>query len=585
VLAQAQGEQGLIRVEERDGLRLLTITDRDGVRTVHAARALSPGMLTEADPVAALAQLNRPPAPSAAPPRALVIGLGSGQTASDLAASGYVVAAVEREPAIIDMARAWFGYQGHAEAAEGLAFLRADRADPYAVIVLDAFQGQALPPAFQTPEAAALLRARLTPGGLLIVRLLATPAAVARSPLISAAGDRFSAVLGSGVGGEPQNILILSSDSPISALLPPSLPLWPVRLPSDLRDAAEDPNSSLSAASAPDGLDATITLLAYLSQAPDGALALDLPHYHMGARRYLLRGPEPVLARLRALLPPDAAFPTAGDIGSDGDLTPTLAHVLGGGGVKRSEVRFSPVVVAARGRASLRAIIGPDHIALQRPPKGAERPADALAIPYGGVLYDLDVTDLLWTLDAPGYEALRRRHISPAIKRALSALSAAHPDLAAAHAALTDGLRAFTDALGPHGDQALAIQELQRLIPAAPTSPTPSAWDAALACDLAQHQRWSPYPYDTVNPDARALGAALALCAMRGYLTAARLPDDRKGHHAALAAARLLWMLDAIDLGSQKPPISARDLQKLLGHFSDPIAPLEHPPTGLLSPF
>lgn len=598
VLAQAQGQQGLIRVEEVDGLRLLTITDAQGFRGVHAAVSQEPGVIVGPDPVVGLALMNRPKAK-----RALVIGLGSGRTATDLMAAGFVVEAVELEPVVIEFARAWFGYKGNAVAAEGAAYLAQRKGEPFDIVLLDAFDGQQkLPPQFLSATTLEALHNHLSPGGVLFTKLLTKPSDPVLNSLTHMLSARHSMVLGSGVGDEPQNLLVIASESPLSADIPADAALWPVHLPGDVSDASSghaletrlDPTI-------PQGVSASVSLVGYLTKLPDGQLALDLPHWHMGARRYVLRGPEPFLTTLEAALPPKATFPTSGDIGSDadGDLNDTLQHLLGGGGVKRSQLKFSPVVASVQGKAKLRAVVGPDHVAmgrLQNPPESFK------LIPYGGILYDLELSSVAWTLDDARWQALRAKHIAPALKKVVATLTKSGTktepfpqnfDLKAALAPVSQGIEALCVEL-PGCEQLTALQELRRLIPdpksppllppAFPPSDLDALWIAARACDIAQHGQWSPYSYETFNPDARLLGLALQRCAERAYVVIAKHPTNPI---APIALGRLLGLSDAEppeDASNNDPPpllapiTKPNDLKKLMGSMPSLVEPLDAPP-------
>ena len=109
VLAQVDGIQGPIRVVVRDGVRVLTI---DGV-VQGAAHEGGPQSL-HSEPAVGLLRAFRANAKSA-----LVIGLGTGRTASALRIAGVTVEVVELEPAVVDLARRFFGYEGPALLSHG----------------------------------------------------------------------------------------------------------------------------------------------------------------------------------------------------------------------------------------------------------------------------------------------------------------------------------------------------------------------------------------------------------------------------------------------------------------------------------
>src|SRR6185295_14641383 len=127
-------------VVESKGLRLLVI---DGA--VQAAVPVG-GAAAPADPMVQLLHQVRPGAKTA-----LVIGLGSGQTASQLAEYGVDVTAVELEPIVIEYAHKYFGYRGKAVASEGLEYLN-DSRDQYDIVLLDAFGGSRPPPTLMASD-------------------------------------------------------------------------------------------------------------------------------------------------------------------------------------------------------------------------------------------------------------------------------------------------------------------------------------------------------------------------------------------------------------------------------------------------
>jgi hypothetical protein len=330
---------------------------------------------------------------------ALVIGLGSGGTAGELEAAGIRVLAVELEAKVVELARRFFGYRGAAEVADGLEFAARDPRR-WDVVLVDALQARSLPPAFLAKPAIALLRSRLAEGGVLAVRMVERPYGPGVLPFLERDGDwRFHQVFATGVGDEEQNLYLLDSDRPISIEADPALPVWPLVVPG--RQAQPLPTSR------------SVTLLGYLVRVgEERALCLDLLHWEMGAVRFVIGGAAK--ERLDALIPEGGESPSSGDIGTDGDTSRTLHGALGGGDFKRSDVRYSPTVVAVRGTAGFRAAIDADdldRLGLRRP---AERRSTLL--PWGGVLYDLAVDEIAWRFTFDDWSALRRRSLEPAVK-------------------------------------------------------------------------------------------------------------------------------------------------------------------------
>jgi SAM-dependent methyltransferase len=508
VLAQSRGKNGWIRVEERDNLRLLTI---DGaVQGALDPNDLNPSNASSvaAEPVAGLIRAFRPQAASA-----LVIGLGTGRTATALAESRISPTVVELEPAVVDYARKFFGYTGSAVVDDGLHYaLNTDQV--YDLVLLDANLGSALPEHLVTDEALRAYRSRLAPDGVLVVRTTGTP----QSPQVASVFRRMphhvKLMFGTGVGTEPQNLTLLSSPSDLFAADLSRVAAWPVVVPGSPSEPIPSHEVTHGVSR---GASREVAVLGYLLRTGDGTLCLDLPHWEMGAVRYVLVGPE--AQALGKKLPAHSTFPTSGDISSDGDPSPTLHGLLGGGGVKRSDVRFSPVAASLRGTARVRAVTHPDG----RGP-GPVHPL----IPYGGVLYELEVTDVVWTYDRASWTRLRRSTLEPLARKAETSFRSG--DLMAGHravAAYTDALskavpaefrskkemERFSDALrseldrAPHGDFAIGS-----------------------ACDRVAHRDLML----EANADVPPLLRALRACAANRYR---RVGTDQ-------GAARLLYLLE-----------------------------------------
>jgi hypothetical protein len=400
VLAEADGVRGRVRVDERDGLRRLLVGD-----VVQGAVPLA-GAPLAADPLVTLLLAARPTAR-----KALVIGLGTGRTAAELAASGLDVEVLELEPAVVKFAREHFDYRGHAELADGLTSARG-RTGAYDLVLVDTL-------ADGPPQAVADVFEQLgvrqaDPRGrvLIGVRLRGSPTDPA---LIAAARRaRYLQLWGAGAGDETQTLYALLSPRPTNIVAPVGIAAWPVPL-------HFEPHERPTVAVVADVPTARrVTLLGYLIRAEeDGALCLDLPHQEMGAQRYRLRGAA--LAQLEPLLPKKFKAMTAGEIGLDGDTSRTLREVLGGGGWMRSDVRFSPVIVALTGTARVAAVVDPDAAPFVPDHLRGDAPTDP-RLPYGGVLYDLDVETVTWTLDRPTWLKLRPR-LTALARQAAAALA------------------------------------------------------------------------------------------------------------------------------------------------------------------
>jgi len=491
VIAEARGIHGLVRVEEKDGLRLLTV---DGV--VQGAVLLA-GAPLAGDPLVALVRAARPNAK-----KALVIGLGTGRTAAELAAHGLTVEVLEQEPAVVDFAREHFDYQGHAEIADGFARARGHARD-HDIILVDTL-------AHGPPQALAELYDRLAIDRdkdpvLLGVRLRGHP----NDPLFLAAArrTRYLQLWVAGAGDELQTIYALLSPSPANILAPTDIPAWPLPLHFEAHErptVTEIPGAPTTR---------RVALLGYLIRArEDGALCLDLPHQEMGAQRYRLRGPA--LVQLEPLLPAKFQAMTAGDISLDADTSGTLREVLGGGGLKRSDVRFSPVVVALTGTARVAAVVEPDSGPFLPPELRRDNASDP-RLPYGGVLYELDVETVVWTLDRTTWQKLRPQ-LTGLARKAAAALE--RGDFATAAAALgtyVDAIdRAFTDfapRFAIHADIRRIHDTLDHTAAALPPQALPLARGQRCA-DLFDNGAFTGLGH---NPDVELLARAAEKCKKR----------------------------------------------------------------------
>lgn len=550
VLAERAGLQGPIRVEQRGGLRRLIIDN-----TVQAAvpwSAAGPDPAAR-DPLVELLHLGRPGARTA-----LVIGLGSGRTATELAQAGVAVTAVEIEPVVIELARAYFDYRGTAIAGDGLAHLRAT-STTYDLVIMDAFAGPHPPRDLISPAALALLRQRTAPGGVTALRMLGAPhdpvvVATDRGLARTAGPHHYQQLLGSGVGDEPQNLYLLASDAPLSWRSDAGLPLWPV-----LGEGARGTDG------APAGLSRKVTIVGYLHRLAEGTLAIDLAHWEMGAARYLVAHAPDQLGRA---LPASAHFPTRGDIASDGDTSATLRPLLGGGGVKRSDVRFSAIVVAVTGTARLIAAIHPD--AASALPAGMRGAVTDDRLPYGGALYQLDVAEVHWSIGGPDANGLLSTVTSGL---ATASRRASAGDLAAVTSALDHAAQAFA----PYGAQAALVPAYRRITALRDACVAEAAdarrggFAAAAACDRMRER----VVRDDPDGDLVALRRGFEDCAVIGYERVATSDRTAAGEDAT---ARLLYLLDpdrieaASDAARRRARLRAK-LQKRPG-----ILPQQFPP-------
>jgi hypothetical protein len=481
----------------------------------------------------------------------LLIGLGTGRTADSLSQNGLSLDVVEIEPAVVAYAKQFFHYQGDAIVDDGLAFAqRSERT--YDVIVLDASLGATMADRLVSHDALRTYRSSLAPDGMLVIRLHASPTASQPVDVLRRAPHRLAHVFGSGVGAEPQSLLLVSADTALSAQDLGGLNVWPLAIPGGHAPVpASQPSSH-------DGAPRELSVLGYVTRAADGTLCLDLPHWEMGAVRYVLTGPHAEILGKR--LSTNARFPTQGDIGSDGDLVGSLHAVLGGGGVKRSDVRFSPLAASLRGKVRVRAVSHPDDGGGRRGP--GHFPHHPL-LPYGGVLYDLEVESLDWTLDHATWLRSQAALRAP-LDRCARAFRAGR---------LTDGvadLEAHRDALfvalGKPSVPVPVLQEatslLGRVRHEVGTAPSGDL-DTGAACDRIA----TKVPADGVDARWQALRDALLSCAMQRYGRVAQ----GKGDDARRAAGRLLGLLETEDVTGN--PDSIRKRFPDVTAIADPLPP------------
>jgi hypothetical protein len=541
VLAETRGKQGVIRVEERDGLRSLTINGIvQGSKRVAGKAGGQPLAVLQADAAAALARAASPKGR-----RALVVGLGTGQTAAELLAGGWTIDAVDIEPAVVTYARQYFGYQGPAEVMDGLTALGRNR--HYDLVLIDAATDKQLPAELVDDHGLELVRRALANVAAVVAfRMVGRPDTrqVAFIPHRrtggSDDGDDFYFLFGSGVGDEEQNLYLLWSRQQFQVLAPPGLSLQLLRAGShgektfDVQALRED---------AADG-GRRVLLVGYLIRMKEnGQLALDLPHYEMGAMRFRLVGAaaEGLAARAPRA---EQIFLADDDVDGKNLLSLTLNELVGGGGVQRSEVRFSPVVAAVEGTLRFRAAVDPDRVAWPFRTRDQETgkrlevplPVDEPLLPDGGVLYDLDVERVVMTYDRESWRKLtqRQKPVVAAIVRALRA-----GDLPGAARELHAHLEALDGELGQLAGRFGYVREMERLASALADAPEvdASAKSRAAACDqLVDAGAWR------ISADAAAMDKAAWACAMRFYEKAMAAGRDRKS--ALTAATHLLRLYD-----------------------------------------
>lgn len=105
--------------------------------------------------------------------RCLVIGLGLGAVPTWYENQGIQCDVVDINPAVVDIARDYFGFQNSGDLfIEDARYFLNSTQRRYDYIVLDVFNGDVTPGHLLSVEALSLMRDRLTPGGVLAVNLI-----------------------------------------------------------------------------------------------------------------------------------------------------------------------------------------------------------------------------------------------------------------------------------------------------------------------------------------------------------------------------------------------------------------------------
>ena len=106
--------------------------------------------------------------------RVLIIGLAGGMTATLLRQYEMDVDSVDLDPAVIDLARRYFWFEGPAVAADGRRFLETTK-ERYDFCVIDTYSGDVFPFHLSSVEAFRAARAVLLEGGILALNFIGSP--------------------------------------------------------------------------------------------------------------------------------------------------------------------------------------------------------------------------------------------------------------------------------------------------------------------------------------------------------------------------------------------------------------------------
>lgn len=590
--ASAKGINGAaIRVEEKDGFRWLLIDD-----VVHAAMRIdkTEDPLLAMDPIASIFEAVQPSVGEV-----LVIGLGSGATVNMLRDTHKKVDAVEIEPAVIDFARKYFGFQGDAILSDGAAYLKANK-KIYGAIVLDAFAGKELPASLLQADVLKAFRDGLDRNGFGCIRMMGRPSEPRIFQVISAFAQHFASVrlFGTGAGDTEQHLYLVVSERPYSFQYMDHGFLWPIPLP-DSKSLSSNSGQEALKKAVLGQLPPKVRLAGYLTRGDKDPkeFFLDLPHWEMGSRRYALKLSEADAKKLNAMLPPKTVFPTSGDLSSDGDLTKTLHSMMGGGGVKLSLVRFSPVVVAVEGALlplpedkeskAVPKYAGVDELPLNRGPNMPPMIDKSISKFSKGTI---SVEKMQWSIDLPAFKRLRASKVLP---RALKMESAARKaDFAVVEQealSLSGDFAASFGGFWPrigYAEEYLGIREIAGYW-AKKLSKSSSEFEYAKACDwaafgidavLGPDYRWAE---DSKKRESYKILKAFQECAEQKYSI---VLNDKSSDIkiAEIAASRVVSLLEeklsALDENASGKKALELTLEMLKGRVKNGKAMEEPPP-------
>jgi spermidine synthase len=209
LVAIAESPYAEIRVVDGDGTRLMLI---DGM--VHAEVDTT----TWDSPPSYIDVLELAADFYEYPGTTLLVGLGGGTLAKRFVGKGWNVDVVEIDPEVTRVAERYFGFRpSHARVfhRDGREFM-IEHEETYDLIILDAFGSSSIPFHLVTKEAFALCKARLAPGGVLALNVIAVGW---RDELVRALAatlrEKFSKVLVLPMAEPPDqlgNLTLLASD-------------------------------------------------------------------------------------------------------------------------------------------------------------------------------------------------------------------------------------------------------------------------------------------------------------------------------------------------------------------------------------
>jgi spermidine synthase len=235
VLEEAETPYQYARVvQDASGERRLELNEGQAVHSVWRAGTVLTGNYWDAflvDPQAALGR---------APEKLAILGTGGGTTAR--AYQHYfpatTVDAVEIDGELLDLGKRWFGLRPgprlRLHAQDARPFLRTTH-ERYDAIFVDAYRQPYIPFYLTTEEFFALVRQRLTPGGVVAINIGHPEGSDSLEKVLTATvHTSFTHVLRDPV--KPVNTVLLASNGPLSAA---RLETAALSMPADLRPVAE----------------------------------------------------------------------------------------------------------------------------------------------------------------------------------------------------------------------------------------------------------------------------------------------------------------------------------------------------------
>lgn len=176
VLASVPTSSGTVVVRDRGGFREMVATD--GASELVWTRAALENSTRSGWPYVDLFHLA--PALTSQRGRALFVGSGGAVSVRQFATvyPGMAIDVVEREPAVVELARVWFGLSTlpgvSVHVADGAAFIAAAAPATWDIVIIDAYDASSFAAQFTGKAFFTALRAVLRPGGVVACNVIGT---------------------------------------------------------------------------------------------------------------------------------------------------------------------------------------------------------------------------------------------------------------------------------------------------------------------------------------------------------------------------------------------------------------------------